>query len=544
MKTMRNNLLAATRSEFSFKLCVTVVLAVALLSATNAQTPQHNKQSGSARSASGNGTLFAPLTSGSAVKGSGTAGMIPKWLDSSTVGDSVISEASGKIGIGTASPGSMLSVAGMIETTLGGYKFPDGTIQTSAALGSVAHNATLTGNGTGASPLGVAIPLALNGSSSSPILQVTQNGASSFAISAIGNLVAIVGSSTNGIGVRGFTQSGAGVSGASVGFHGVEGTSQSGAGVFGSSNSSHGVEGSSQNGFGVHGTSNTGVGVVGEGNDQPGVEGDSNTGPGVIGTRNATAGVAGFSTNAFAVQGQGPIGGGVLGISNTNVGVQGISTNNIAVFGSAINDTGVGGISNNGDGVFGRASAGHFAGKFDGDVQVNGNLSKSSGSFKIDHPLDPENKYLYHSFVESPDMMNIYNGNVTTDANGDAVIALPDWFEALNKDFRYQLTVVGTFAQAIVAEKVKGNRFAIKTNVPNVEVSWQVTGVRQDAWANAHRIPLEERKTVKEQGHYLHPELFNQPEEKSIEWAIHPQRMQHVKLITEQMKQKAQTNNQ
>src|SRR5262249_19043693 len=93
-----------------------------------------------------------------------------------------------------------------------------------------------------------------------------------------------------------------------------------------------------------------------------------------------------------------------------------------------------------------------LAGKFDGDVLVTGTLSKGAGTFKIDHPLDPENKYLYHSFVESPDMMNIYNGNLTTDENGDAVVALPDYFEALNKDFRYQLTVIGQFAQAVVAE--------------------------------------------------------------------------------------------
>lgn len=65
--------------------------------------------------------------------------------------------------------------------------------------------------------------------------------------------------------------------------------------------------------------------------------------------------------------------------------------------------------------------AGGFAGFFLGDVDVDGDLSKAGGSFKIDHPLDPANKYLYHSFVESPDMMNIYNGNVTTDAEGKAV---------------------------------------------------------------------------------------------------------------------------
>jgi hypothetical protein len=166
----------------------------------------------------------------------------------------------------------------------------------------------------------------------------------------------------------------------------------------------------------------------------------------------------------------------------------------------------------------GGAAAG-LAGKFNGDVQVTGNLSKGGGAFKIDHPLDPENKYLYHSFVESPDMKNIYDGNVITDASGEAIVVLPDYFEALNHDFGYQLTVIGTFAQAIIADKIRDNHFRIKTNAPNVEVSWQVTGVRHDAFANKHRIPVEEEKPKVERGYFLHPEAFGQPEEKSINWA-------------------------
>jgi len=142
-----------------------------------------------------------------------------------------------------------------------------------------------------------------------------------------------------------------------------------------------------------------------------------------------------------------------------------------------------------------------------GTVHVVGNLTKGGGSFQIDHPLDPANKYLSHSFVESPDMMNIYNGNITTDARGNATVALPDWFEALNQDFRYQLTVIGEFAQAIIAHEVQHNRFTIRTNRPHVKVSWQVTGIRHDAYANAHRIQVEEDKGAK-RGTYLHPELF------------------------------------
>ena len=112
-------------------------------------------------------------------------------------------------------------------------------------------------------------------------------------------------------------------------------------------------------------------------------------------------------------------------------------------------------------------------------------------------------------------MMNIYNGNITTDSNGMAMVELPEWFEALNREFRYQLTVVGQFAQAIVAEKVRGNRFTIQTSAPGVEVSWQVTGIRQDAWANKNRILVEEQKSNLERGHYLHPEAFQQPKKRA-----------------------------
>ena len=151
-----------------------------------------------------------------------------------------------------------------------------------------------------------------------------------------------------------------------------------------------------------------------------------------------------------------------------------------------------------------------------GNVSVTNTLSKGGGSFKIDHPLDPENKYLYHSFVESPDMMNVYNGNITTDASGTAVVAMPEWFDALNRDFRYQLTVIGEFAQAIVGEKMRRNKFTIKTDKPNVEVSWQVTGIRKDAWANQNRIPVEEAKAAEDRGHYLHPAAFGRKQAESI----------------------------
>ena len=51
-----------------------------------------------------------------------------------------------------------------------------------------------------------------------------------------------------------------------------------------------------------------------------------------------------------------------------------------------------------------------------------------------------------------------------------------------------------------------------------MEVSWQVTGIRQDAWAEEHRIVVEEDKPAEERGFYLHPMLYGQPERQGIGW--------------------------
>jgi hypothetical protein len=199
---------------------------------------------------------------------------------------------------------------------------------------------------------------------------------------------------------------------------------------------------------------------------------------------------------------------------------------------SYIDGNGVFGYAPGSDGYGVFADGGYFgiyaegtnkAGDFAGDVYVSGTLSKAGGSFKIDDPIDPENKYLSHSFVESPDMMNIYNGNVVTDNSGTAVVTMPDWFDSLNRDFRYQLTPIGQQAQAWIATEIENKQFSIRTDKPNVKVSWMVTGIRQDAWANAHRIPVEEEKTDSDKGHYLHPELFGHAGEAVAgEPALHP----------------------
>ena len=157
--------------------------------------------------------------------------------------------------------------------------------------------------------------------------------------------------------------------------------------------------------------------------------------------------------------------------------------------------------------------AGWFVGNtiMQGNLNVNGTLTKNAGSFKIDHPLDPANKTLSHSFVESPDMMNVYNGNVVLDKNGEAWVQLADWFEALNKDYRYQLTCIGGFAPVYIASEIKDNRFQIAGGQPGLKVSWQVTGIRRDPYAERYRIPVEENKPKEEQGTYRCPECYGLP---------------------------------
>jgi hypothetical protein len=174
-------------------------------------------------------------------------------------------------------------------------------------------------------------------------------------------------------------------------------------------------------------------------------------------------------------------------------------------------------------GYFYKSGGGNYAGYFYGNVRVQGTLSKSSGSFKIDHPLDPENKYLSHSFVESPDMMNVYNGNAVLDKNGKAVVKLPEYFEALNVDFRYQLTAIGAPGPNLyIAEEISNNRFKIAGGKKGTKVSWQVTGVRHDPYAVAHRIQVEEEKNNEERGYYLNPMAYGLPEEKGIESVRNP----------------------
>jgi len=149
-----------------------------------------------------------------------------------------------------------------------------------------------------------------------------------------------------------------------------------------------------------------------------------------------------------------------------------------------------------------------------GDIHSQGTISANVAinapvkNFKIDHPLDPGNKWLYHSSIESPDMKNLYDGVAVLDAHGEAWVTMPDWFEALNRDFRYQLTAIGAAGPKLyVAQEVSGNRFKIAGGRRGMKVSWQVTGIRQDAWAADNRTQVEQEKTGQEIGTYYHPKM-------------------------------------
>jgi len=334
---------------------------------------------------------------------------------------------------------------------------------------------------------------------------------------------------------------------------GVRGVADSGGGV--------GVSGSSKNNTGVYGNGGE-IGVWGAaaGADDVGVYGqaDASGSVGVWGTSAANTGVYGVGgakgvwgttteVNTTGVYGEANAAGaiGVWGHSYENTAVYGDSWNGFALWGESTNSTGVygrsydlaaygifgtgpyigvgaetTGVSSNRIAVYGdnsNSSTG-WAGYFNGKLGASGTINAPASGFTIDHPLDPANKTLSHSTVESPEMKDIYDGVVVTGGDGVAVVQLPDYFQALNQEFRYQLTVVGTFAQAIVSQEISGNKFTIMTDQPNVKVSWQVTGVRHDPYTTWRPLVVEQQKDDEQRGKYWQPQAYGLPPEQAIDY--------------------------
>jgi hypothetical protein len=122
-----------------------------------------------------------------------------------------------------------------------------------------------------------------------------------------------------------------------------------------------------------------------------------------------------------------------------------------------------------------------------------------------------------HHAVESSERKNVYDGVVQLDGFGEAWVDLPEWFEALNGDFRYQLTAVGGSAPDLhVAEELSENRFKIAGGEEGMKVCWQVTGSRKDSWAAANPLEVEQEKREEERGRYLEPSLYDAPEEQRV----------------------------
>ena len=239
-----------------------------------------------------------------------------------------------------------------------------------------------------------------------------------------------------------------------------------------------------------NGTSDDGIGVWGS---------QAGSGWGVYGQ--ATGGGIGVHGQAFGSGGTG-----VYGTAPDSGG--------IGVYGTAPDSGGIG--------VYGGTSSGSgYAGYFYGNVYVFGNFAATgTKSFRIDHPLDPANRYLYHFAVESPEVRNMYEGVVTLDANGEAVVTLPAYFSTLNTGpFRYQLTAIGApMPNLYIAEEIQGNSFKIAGGVPGKKVSWEVTAVRNDPYVRDHPVQAEVDKPAGERGTYLYPEGYGQPREMGLDY--------------------------
>ena len=326
----------------------------------------------------------------------------------------------------------------------------------------------------------------------------------------------------------------------------VKGDAESTSGIF----ESYGVYGSCMNerGAGVYGVNRSST-----------INGYNAAG--VRGTSTNPSGFGVFGIGAYAVAGDGDILGGYFWSSNgTGSGVFGY---NYSSSGEAIGGE-FGTNSSSGRGIFSTAGANSgttYAGRFECDsgdgralyalatatgasdnpygvrgqcstattgygVYAVGDLGASGvKSFRIDHPADPENKYLLHYSSESPFPQNFYSGNVTTNAQGYAWVNLPDYFASINANFKYQLTVMGkTFAQAIVSEEIQGNRFQVHTNQPNIKVSWRIEADRNDLRVQYNRPTDVRQKSASEKGLYQHPEYYNRAASLSMDFDPKPKK--------------------
>jgi hypothetical protein len=229
-------------------------------------------------------------------------------------------------------------------------------------------------------------------------------------------------------------------------------------------------------------------------------------------------GPGGYGVRGFVTDPAGGIGvigqSGISGGTGTGVRGENVNANNT---GFGVEGTTVGA----GAGIHGTetsSNAAALAGLFDGNVRINGDLTVTGTKtgFRIDDPRDPAQRTLSHTPVETDALTVVYTGNVRTGRDGRATVRLPAYATTIAGHWRYQLTPIGRFGQAIVAREVRRGSFAVRTEHGSTKVSWTVTGLRRDAFARAHPFRAEQAKVGAERGRYLHPELYGEPASKSV----------------------------
>jgi hypothetical protein len=467
-------------------------------------------------------------------------------------------------------------IAGLVAARIAG---PDGA--SAAAGGPVvmgaANSAGTTNTSLVTSSTGVAYLVTQNGTGTA-LRGIANNGIAGFFTSANGTGVSGVTAKSNQFGVYGANDAIAYGGGEAIRAngqqnHGLVATSADPAAIAVKAIHS-GVNGKAIVGQATATTGSNGQAVAGQADGQNGIgvyglaTSATGTPTGVAGTSQAPAGnavygqmLAGSYGNGVAVRADGGVNHGVVAstayesafaVKATNsavnghaimgvatatsgftTGVQGEATGygygvyghagaatggTYGVYGTVDSDTGYGaaGIATSGSGAnFGVYSWGNA--HVEGNLDVTGTISAGTKDFRIDHPLDPANKFMSHSCVESDDRRTVYDGEVTLDAKGEATVTLPAWFETLNRQPRIQLTPVGPTERILyVKTEVANNRFAVAGGGAGQKIYWQVTGIRHDAYAKAHPLTVEAAKTGPEKGRYLHPEVYGKAASKSI----------------------------
>lgn len=328
------------------------------------------------------------------------------------------------------------------------------------------------------------------------------------AVDANGNDSVFSTITSTGGGKGGLYMAGTGGSGGSggggAGTDGVTTSSTGGAGNTPSTSPSQGNNGGSSfsAGFTAGASGGGGAGAVGaNAGASNGAAGGNGTASSISGASVTYAGGGGGGARAFnsGTGGAGGSGGGGAGGGINGTAVAGTANTGGGGGGHGFTDGVSAAAGGSGIVVISYSNAGAVT--FSGNVTFNGNLaitsvlSKGSGTFAIDHPLDPANKILYHSFVESPDVKNLYDGIAKLDKNGEAKILLPAYFDALNNKIRYQFFPIGKSMPGLyIKNKEKNSGFTIGGGAAGGEVSWQVTGVRQDPYILAHPVIVEMNK--------------------------------------------------